>query len=132
MKEDRAAARKRGLMTGKQALPDFLDPAHEWRRMFAEAWGTFLLVLVAAGGGVVADASGGAVTPAMRAVAPGLVVIAVIYFMGEVSGAEPCTPPPNIIWSGLSPPPCGPTGITGSFGLLGSHSWLLLLAQGTG
>ena len=88
MKEDRAAARKRGLMTGKQALPDFLDPAHEWRRMFAEAWGTFLLVLVAAGGGVVADASGGAVTPAMRAVAPGLVVIAVIYFMGEVSGAH--------------------------------------------
>lgn len=88
MNEDRAAAGKRGLMTGRQRFPDFLDPAHEWRRMFAEAWGTFLLVLVAAGGGVVAAESAGAITPAMRAAAPGLVVIAVIYFMGEVSGAH--------------------------------------------
>jgi aquaporin Z len=87
MNQDRAAAR-RGLVTGKQRLPDFLDPAHEWRRMFAEAWGTFLLVLVAAGGGAVAAAAGGEVTPAMRAVAPGLVVIAAIYSMGEVSGAH--------------------------------------------
>jgi len=87
MKEDRAATR-RGLMMGKQRLPDFLDPALEWRRMFAEAWGTFLLVLVAAGGGAVAAAAAGEVTPAMRAVAPGLVVIAAIYFMGEVSGAH--------------------------------------------
>jgi len=27
----------------------FLDPAREWRRLFAEMWGTFLLVLVACG-----------------------------------------------------------------------------------
>jgi hypothetical protein len=27
-------------MLNKQAAPDFLDSALEWRRMFAEAWGT--------------------------------------------------------------------------------------------
>jgi aquaporin Z len=68
--------------------PDFLDPKHEWRRLFAEAWGTFLLVLVAAGGAVVAARSSGAVSPAMIVVAPGLMVMAIIYFMGSVSGAH--------------------------------------------
>lgn len=75
-------------MVQKQVSPDFLDPVHEWRRLFAETWGTFLLVLVAAGGGVVAARSGGAVTLGMIVVAPGLMVMAIIYFMGEVSGAH--------------------------------------------
>jgi aquaporin Z len=75
-------------MLQKQVSPDFLNPAHEWRRLFAEAWGTFLLVLVAAGGGVVAAKSGGAVTLSMIVVAPGLMVMAIIYFMGTVSGAH--------------------------------------------
>ncbi len=56
--------------------------------MFAETWGTFLLVLVAAGGGVVAELSGGRVTLGMIVVAPGLMVMATIYFMGAVSGAH--------------------------------------------
>ncbi|HEY1677807.1 MAG TPA: aquaporin [Candidatus Sulfotelmatobacter sp.] len=56
--------------------------------MFAETWGTFLLVLVAAGGGVVAAMSGGRVTLSMTVVAPGLMVMAIIYFMGAVSGAH--------------------------------------------
>ena len=30
--------------------PDFDDPHHEWRRLFAELLGTFFLVLVGAGG----------------------------------------------------------------------------------
>jgi aquaporin Z len=77
-----------GLMIHKQESPDFLDPAHEWRRIFAESWGTFLLVLVASGAGVVAAKSGGAVTLGMQVVAPGLLVMAVIYFMGSVSGAH--------------------------------------------
>jgi aquaporin Z len=73
----------------RKHLPfDFLDPAHEWRRLFAEAWGTFLLVLVAAGGGVVAARSDGSVTLGMIVVAPGLMVMAIIYFMGTVSGAH--------------------------------------------
>jgi aquaporin Z len=67
---------------------DFLDPAHEWRRLFAEAWGTFLLVLVAAGAGIVAVRSGGAVSLGMSVVAPGLMVMVIIYFMGTVSGAH--------------------------------------------
>jgi aquaporin Z len=67
---------------------DFLDPSHEWRRLFAEAWGTFLLVLVASGGGVVAAQSGGAITLGMIVVAPGLMVMSIIYFMGTVSGAH--------------------------------------------
>ncbi len=72
----------------KQEAPNFLDPLHEWRRLFAEAWGTFLLVLVAAGGGVVSAVSGGAVNLGMIVVAPGLMVMAIIYFMGTVSGAH--------------------------------------------
>jgi aquaporin Z len=74
---------------GGRRLDDaFLDRSHEWRRMFAETWGTFLLVVVAAGGGVVAVRSGGAVTLGMVVVAPGLMVMAIIYFMGTVSGAH--------------------------------------------
>ncbi len=75
-------------MVQMQASPDFLNPVHEWRRLFAETWGTFLLVLVAAGGGVVAARSGGAVTLGMIVVAPGLMVMVIIYFMGTVSGAH--------------------------------------------
>lgn len=67
---------------------DSPDRALEWRRIFAEAWGTFLLVLVASGGVVVAAKSGGGVTPGMVAVAPGLMVMAIFYSMGVVSGAH--------------------------------------------
>ncbi|NNN04700.1 MAG: hypothetical protein HKL90_02245 [Elusimicrobia bacterium] len=74
-------------MLHAQEAPSFLDAAHEWRRLFAEAWGTFLLVLAAAGAGAVRD-QGGAVTPAMAATAPGLMVMALIYGMGSVSGAH--------------------------------------------
>ena len=72
----------------RQSSRDFLDRALEWRRIFAEAWGTFLLVVVAAGGGVVAVRSGGAVSLGMVVVAPGLMVMVIIYFMGTVSGAH--------------------------------------------
>jgi aquaporin Z len=86
--KDRQSMVQQGRMVLKQLSPDFLDPAHEWRRIFAETWGTFLLVLVAAGGGVVAVKSGGAVTLGMQVAAPGLMVMAIIYFMGTVSGAH--------------------------------------------
>jgi aquaporin Z len=68
--------------------PDFLESSYEWRRLFAETWGTFLLVVVAAGAAVVGVQSGGAITLSMRVVAPGIMVMAIIYFMGEVSGAH--------------------------------------------
>lgn len=75
-------------MIRKKEPPNFLDTLHEWRRLFAETWGTFLLVLVAAGGGVVAAKSGGAVTLGITVIAPGLMVMAIIYFMCIVSGAH--------------------------------------------
>ena len=86
--KDRQISVQQGRMVQKQAPFDFLDPAHEWRRIFAETWGTFLLVLVAAGGGVVAAKSGGAVTLGMQVIAPGMMVMVIIYFMGTVSGAH--------------------------------------------
>ena len=59
------------------------------RRLFAELFGTFLLVLVAAGAGVVNVRFGGhAVPAAAQVVAPGLMVMGIILFMGAVSGAH--------------------------------------------
>ncbi|MDO8596931.1 MAG: aquaporin [Sulfuricaulis sp.] len=87
-RKSRHNAAQQERMVQKQVSPDFLDPGHEWRRLFAETWGTFLLVLVAAGGGVVAAKSNGAVTLGMVVIAPGLMVMAIIYFMGTVSGAH--------------------------------------------
>lgn len=60
----------------------------ESRRLLAELLGTFALTLVAAGGEVIAVVSGGAVSPAARAVAPGLLVMAMIYTLGSESGAH--------------------------------------------
>jgi aquaporin Z len=68
---------------------DFRDSSFEWRRISAELLGTFLLVLVAAGGGMVNARFGGhAIAPAAQVVAPALMVMAVILFMGSVSGAH--------------------------------------------
>ena len=69
-------------------LREFRDPSLEGRRLFAEAFGTFLLVLVAAGGPVVSAVSGGPPSVAAQVVAPGLMVMAIILFMGATSGAH--------------------------------------------
>jgi aquaporin Z len=58
------------------------------RCLLAEAVGTFALTLVAAGAEVVAVASGGEVGHAARVTAPGLMVLALIYALGDVSGAH--------------------------------------------
>ena len=68
--------------------PDFDDPRHEWRRLFSELLGTFLLVVVGAGGGTVSAAAGGAIGRAAAVTAPALMVMAIILFMGTVSGAH--------------------------------------------
>ncbi len=68
---------------------DFWDTSYEWRRMFSELFGTFLLVLSAVGGGIVNARLGNNVVPGpARAVIPALMVMAVILFMGAVSGAH--------------------------------------------
>jgi aquaporin Z len=68
---------------------DFWDDSYEWRRLFSELLGTFLLVMVGVGGALVNARFGGDVVPGpVRAVAPGLMVMAIILFMGAVSGAH--------------------------------------------
>ena len=67
---------------------EFDDPRLEWRRLFSELFGTFLLVIAAAGGPVVNAAVPGSVSPSAEVVAPGLMVMAVIYFLGAVGGAH--------------------------------------------
>jgi aquaporin Z len=65
---------------------EFADPSLGYRRLFGELLGTFMLVLVAAGGGVLH--AKGQISLAAAVVAPGLMVMAIILFMGAVSGAH--------------------------------------------
>ncbi len=65
---------------------EFDDPSREWRRLFSELLGTFALVLAAAGGGLLH--AKGQISLAAAVVAPGLMVTAIILFMGAVSGAH--------------------------------------------
>jgi aquaporin Z len=67
---------------------DFHDPTQEWRRLFSEVFGTFLLVLVAAGGGMMGQAFPNTISRTAAVTAPALMVLGVILFMGKVSGAH--------------------------------------------
>ena len=69
-------------------IEDFQDPKQEWRRLFSELLGTFFLVLVAAGGGMMSQAFPDTISRAAAVTAPGLMVMAIILFMGKVSGAH--------------------------------------------
>lgn len=95
----RAAGRELPLRTGRrhaaEALDhqplwarDFDDLAYEWRRLFSELFGTFLLVTVGAGAAVVDARTHGAIGRSASVVGPGLMVAAIILFMGAVSGAH--------------------------------------------
>ena len=74
-------------MLGGRPSAYFLDSSREWRRIFAEWWGTLLLV-VAGAGSHVAEALTGSPYSLAVVIAPALMVMAVIYFMGTVSGAH--------------------------------------------
>ena len=65
---------------------DFDNPKYAYRRLFSELLGTFMLVLVAAGGGILH--AKGEISLAAAVVAPGLMVLAIILFMGAISGAH--------------------------------------------
>jgi aquaporin Z len=71
-----------------ERITDFNNPKQEWRRLFSEVMGTFLLVLVAAGAGMMNAAFGDPISRTAAVVAPGLMVMAMILFMGRVSGAH--------------------------------------------
>jgi len=69
-------------------INDFNDPRQEWRRLFSELLGTFFLVLAAAGGGMMGHAFPGVISHTAAVTAPALTVMAIILFMGKVSGAH--------------------------------------------
>jgi aquaporin Z len=73
-------------ITGPMA--DFQDPNQEWRRLLSEFYGTFLLVMVAAGGGMMSQAFPNTISRTAAVTAPALMVMGVILFMGKVSGAH--------------------------------------------
>lgn len=76
----------------EQRLPNFRtdphDPSVEWRRLFAELLGTFLLTLVAAGPDTISAATHHTISQPAAVIAPGLLVMSWIYTMGDVSGAH--------------------------------------------
>lgn len=67
---------------------DPLNASMEPRRLFAEAFGTCLLTLVAAGADTISAATGTAIPKPAAVVAPALMVMAMIYAIGDVSGAH--------------------------------------------
>ena len=85
----RAASRRRALLALEfPGMLDFDNPALEWRRLFSELLGTFLLVSAGAGAGTVDAVSHGMISRTAAVTAPGLTVMAIILFMGAVSGAH--------------------------------------------
>lgn len=97
---------------------EFDQGKYEMRRLFSELLGTFMLVFVAAGGIVNAKFGGDAIPPFVQVVAPGMMVMSVILFMGAVSGAH------------LNP------GVSLAFALRGDFPWrrvpLYIVAQFVG
>ncbi len=71
-----------------EPMADFQDPTQEWRRLFSELYGTFFLVVVAAGGGMMSQAFPNTISRTAAVVAPGLMVMGIIMFMGKISGAH--------------------------------------------
>lgn len=81
--------------TGERASQDTANTSTEeqksptiWQKLLAEAVGTFLLTFVAAGSSMMMTISHGEVTDAAHSVAPGLVIMAMIYSVGSISGAH--------------------------------------------
>ncbi len=75
-------------VSAERAIEDFHDSSQEWRRLFSELFGTFFLVLVAAGGGMMGQAFPNTISRTAAVTAPALMVFAIILFMGKVSGAH--------------------------------------------
>jgi hypothetical protein len=65
---------------------DFYHPRLEHRRLFSELPGTFMLMLVAAGGGILH--AKGQISLAAAVIVPGLMLLAITLFTGTVSRAH--------------------------------------------
>src|SRR6516225_3434748 len=74
--------------TGSNFFTDPHNIGQLWRRLPAELLGTFLLTLVAAGADDIGAATGKPADSLARYVAPALLVMAMIYTIGNVSGAH--------------------------------------------
>jgi hypothetical protein len=74
------ARAKRLLMLEFGSRAEFDDPRLQCRRLFSEILGTFMLVMVAAGGAILR--AKGEISLAAAVVAPGLMVMAIILSMG--------------------------------------------------
>ncbi len=61
--------------------------ANTWRRLLAEFVGTFFLILVAAGSGVVGTTYPGSVPLESAAAAASLIVLVLVLSLGRISGA---------------------------------------------
>jgi aquaporin Z len=82
------AVRSALLERRRSRAPRFTDLSFEGRRLFSELFGTFLLVMVGAGAGILDARTDGGIGRTAAVVAPALLVLAVILFMGAVSGAH--------------------------------------------
>jgi len=71
-----------------QDVADFQNPHLAGRRLLAEAIGSFCLVLVAAGSGVIGARFPGTINVQSAGVAVAFVVVALILMLGRTSGAH--------------------------------------------
>jgi aquaporin Z len=71
-----------------QENPTEAQEAREWRKFFAEFWGTFLLVFAVACGDAASALNPSETTRLHAAISSGLVIIVATYFLGSISGAH--------------------------------------------
>jgi aquaporin Z len=83
-----SAGHEQDVAASRSWQSEFADSGLEGRRLASELVGTFLLVVVAAGGGVVGAFSNGQIERGAAVTAPALMVVAVVLFMGRVGGAH--------------------------------------------
>ena len=74
------------------AVEDFQDRSQEWRRLFSELLGTFFLVLVAAGGGMMGQAFPDTISRTAAVVAPGADGVGdhLVHGQGVRRASQPC------------------------------------------
>ena len=91
MTEPNSAEKQHAAAVGRRYLMQFEEDQLAERplrvRLIIEFLGTFMLVTVAAGSGVINEyAGGGPITRAAAVIAPGALVMALIYAWGPLSG----------------------------------------------